>query len=105
MTDHENGWYLEIGYIFMSIKEIVNQQTMLVVSPADLKEFALTIIEEMKNRPTENEHLFTPKEFAERHGVDVSTLWRWKKMGILKPTKIGGKVWYKETDLKKDECV
>ena len=72
---------------------------MLIVSPADLKEFALAIVEEVKNAPVTDEHLYTPKEFAERHGVNVSTLWRWRKNGILKPTKVGRKLWYKESDL------
>ena len=72
---------------------------MLIVSPADLKEFALAIVEEVKNTSMMDEHLYSPKEFAERHGVDVSTLWRWRKTGILKPTKVGGKLWYKDSDL------
>lgn len=78
---------------------ISDKTTLLVVSPADLKEFALTIMEEVKNTPMMDEHLYSPKEFAEKHGVDVSTLWRWRKMGILRATKVGGKLWYKDSDL------
>ncbi len=100
MTHHECNGYQVHGKIIMAIKNLIQDKTtMLVVSPADLKEFALAIVEEMKNTPMMDEHLYTPKEFAKRHDVDVSTLWRWRKIGILHPTKVGGKLWYKDSDL------
>lgn len=32
-------------------------------------------------------------------GVDPSTLWRWEKVGYLKPVRIGGKVFYRRSDI------
>lgn len=34
-------------------------------------------------------------------GVTEPTLWRWNKEGILKRVKVGNKVRYKESDVKK----
>ena len=30
---------------------------------------------------------------------DPSTLWRWEKVGYLKPVRIGGKVFYRRSDI------
>ena len=86
----------------VNISKMMEGQTMVVVTPADLKEFALTIVDEVNKAQTEANRLYTAAEFARLHGVDVSTLWRWRKSGILKATKIGGNLYYKETDLKKE---
>ena len=32
-------------------------------------------------------------------GVDPSTLWRWEKVGYLKPVRIGVKVFYRRSDI------
>jgi hypothetical protein len=75
----------------------------LVVTAADLKEFALSVASEVINAGNgrrEEEPHYSPREFAERHNVDKSTLWRWCKAGILTKRKEGGKVYYRESDLK-----
>lgn len=88
----------------MDIKEMVNGTTLLVMTPAQLKEFALTVIDEAKKEQCQDEDnkLYNPQQFAAKHHVDVSTLYRWRKAGILKATQVGGKVWYKESNLKKE---
>lgn len=78
------------------------QNVQLVISAIDLKEFAVTLMDEAKAttpKPKERERAYTPAEFAKKHNVDKSTLWRWCKAGILTPTRIGGKVFYYESDL------
>ena len=72
---------------------------MLLVTPIDLKEFAVAVIEEFKAQIPQDEKLYTPTEFAARHGVRKETLWRWCKAGILKKTVVGGKVYYKDSNL------
>lgn len=84
------------------IQELLNGQTILMVTPGDLKEFALAVADEVSNSKLEDQRLFTPEEFAKRHSVNVSTLWRWRKAGVLKATQIGGSVFYKECDLRKE---
>lgn len=86
----------------MSIKELIetNPNIQIVVSLADLKEFALSLMSETQCTDVQqSEPMYTPVEFAKRHKVDRSTLWRWCKVGILKPIHIGGKTYYKDSDL------
>ena len=83
----------------MEVKDFFNsgRNVQLVMTLADLKEFALAFAEEMKSvNEQREEQLYTPTQFAERHQV---TKWRWCKSGILKPTRIGGKVFYRDSDL------
>ena len=77
-----------------------NSGVLLLVSPLDLKEFALNVIDEYKQQLPQDEKKYTPREFAKRHGVRPETLWRWCNAGILRKTVIGGKVYYKDSDLK-----
>ncbi len=83
----------------MNIRNIMEQggATMLVVSPMELKEFAISVVEEMSR--VQEEPKFTAAEFAQRHKVDKSTIYRWRKAGILKPLIIGGKRYYRDSDL------
>ena len=75
----------------------------LVITAADLMEFAVSIANEVKNEIGNNkgdDTLYSPTEFANKLHVDKSTLWRWRKAGILTQTKVGGRVYYRESDLK-----
>ena len=71
--------------------------TMLLVTPVMLKEFALSVVDEV-NRVSE-EPKYTPAEFAKRKGVDKSTIYRWRKAGLLKPYYVGGSIFYRDSDL------
>lgn len=87
----------------MAIEELIKDRsnTLFIATYADLRDAmysVLTEIEEQKNAGYEK--LYTPTEFAEKHQVTKMTLNRWVKAGILKQTKYGGKVFYKESDLK-----
>lgn len=78
-----------------------NGSTLLMLTPAMLNEFAQSLIQQAAEKlKKQEEQIFTPKEFAARHHVDVSTLWRWVKNGTLKKTTIAGKVYYKDSNLK-----
>ena len=85
----------------MAIRELIQNdaKTLLLVSPTDLQEFALSVVNEY-SKLTLEEKKYTPKEFAKRHNVSEATLWRWCKAGILKRTIYGGKVYYRDSDLK-----
>lgn len=91
----------------MAIQDLItsgNSNTILMLTPAMLQEFAATLISEASERlRKEEERTYTPAEFAERHRVDKSTLWRWNRDGLLKKTIIGGKVFYRDSDLMKKE--
>ena len=74
--------------------------TMLLVTPTQLREFAISVVEEMSR--VADEPKFTAAEFAERHGVDKSTIYRWRKAGLLKPFRVGTKIYYRDSDLMTD---
>lgn len=90
----------------MNIQEIIKSgaNVQVVVNVLDLKELFLqwqAELTEQRNASAQTtEQLFSPKEFAQRHNVTTTTLWRWCKAGILTPTKTGGKTYYKESNLK-----
>lgn len=89
--------------IKMNIANLIEagQNVQFVITAVDLKEFALALIDETKatTPKPKRERAYTPTEFAKKHNVDKSTLWRWCKAGILTPTRIGGKVFYFESSL------
>lgn len=78
-----------------------NSNMLYVVRGAELKEFALDIINEVLTKNTEKtkETLHSIDEVSKKFGVDRSTLWRWAKNGYLTPIRVGGKPRYKESDL------
>lgn len=88
----------------MSIKEILSSDSdvMLVVSAADLKEFAMDLMEERENSSklaTRSSKYLTITETVEKYGISKSTLWRWSKEGYLPKVKLGGKCFYCESDI------
>lgn len=54
-------------------------------------------------RPQKKEMLLSREATAKRLSVDLSTLWRWNKSGLLRPVKIGRSVYYREFDLERLE--
>ena len=83
----------------MNIQEM-SGNTILMLTANQLREFAESLIIEASSKLTRHEEpTYTPAEFAARHRVDKSTLWRWCQQGKLKPTKVGRKVVYKDSDL------
>jgi predicted site-specific integrase-resolvase len=51
--------------------------------------------------PTDPDRLLSPKETSQMFDVDLSTLYRWDKLGYLTKIKIGGKVRYRMSDIQK----
>lgn len=89
----------------MNITEIIkaNTNVQLVINALDLKEAFLQWAAEMKqSEPVRQEEVYlTAKETADKLGVDLSTLWRWHRSGYLKKIKVGNKVRYRESDIRK----
>lgn len=81
------------------IKDKTN--TLFIATYADLRDAMYSVLAEIEEKKREgNERLYTPSEFAEKHKVTKMTLNRWVRAGILKQTRYGGKVFYRESDLK-----
>ncbi len=90
----------------MNIKELLTSEAhvAIMVTPADLKEFAASIINEVlatKNEQKPVEEYLSPNETALQLGVSKNTLWRWGKTGYLSPVKIGRKIVYKQSEINK----
>lgn len=88
----------------MNINELLScgANVAITVTPTDLKEFALCLIDGIlsaKNQEPQSETYLTPDEVAEELGVSPTTLWRWEKMGYLMPVKVGRKSRYKRSDV------
>ena len=74
------------------------------VSVADLKEFALAVVNEVmatRQAEREEEKYLSPDEVAEMMGVCTNTLWRWNTQKYLCPVKVGRKSIYKLSDVKR----
>ena len=85
----------------MSIKQIIdsNPNILLVISAADLKKFALELLAEREKFSTKSDKYLTIAETAEKYGVSKPSLWRWTKVGYLPKHKLGGKCFYRESDI------
>lgn len=45
-----------------------------------------------------NDELRPIAYWLDKLGVDRSTLWRWEKMGVVRPYRIGKRIFYRESD-------
>lgn len=93
-------------YKKMNIKKILNTNpnTLLVISAADLKEFAIELMDECNNSSksgNRSDKYLTITETEKKYGISKTTLWRWSKDGYLPKVKLGGKCYYRETDITK----
>lgn len=90
----------------MNIKELMQSgaNVSITVTPADLREFAMEIIEEAKEmakavkRP---EEYMTPDKVMKICGVSNNTLWRWNRDKYLCTVKLGRKNFYRKSDIEK----
>lgn len=89
----------------MSIQELLSsgQNVTIAVTPADLREFALTVAEEVKaswSAKDRQDKRLTAKEAAAQLGVTVNSLYRWNKNGYLSPAgHIGQKPYYLQSQI------
>ena len=73
----------------MSIKEIINTNPniQLVVTAADLKEFALELLAEREKSSNQSDKYLTIAKTAKKYGVSESTLYRWSRLDYLPKVK------------------
>lgn len=94
---------VQLNYKKMNIKDLVAERNVMVaVSAADLREFALYVMDEAKKEAEDNireEAYLTPPEVAEMINVSTNTLWRWERDNYLVPLKIGRKSRYRKSDV------
>ena len=75
----------------------------IIVTPTDLKEFALNIIEQaqMAKAKEEPEQYLSTNEASKTLKVSINTLWRWNKEKYLCPIKVGHRSLYKLSEITK----
>jgi len=91
----------------MIIKDLIGAGNVSIsVTAADLKEFALAIINEVETRKAAEEQqrekkceTMSAREVIDRLNVTAGTLWRWAKSGYLVPRKVGRRNVYLVTDV------
>ena len=88
----------------MNLKDLlsVGANVAITITPTDLKEFALYLIDEYqaaRNQETKPETYLTPDDVASELGVSTNTLWRWQRIGYLMPVKVGRKSLYKRSEV------
>lgn len=87
----------------MSINNLIEQDrnVQLVVNAADLKELFLEWSKEKDSQiqATKEDQYLSPNDTVAILRVSKPTLWRWEKQGFLVPVKIGGKKYYRKSDV------
>ena len=88
----------------MNLKDLLSAgaNVAITITPTDLKEFALYLIDETlaaRNQEIEPETYLTPDEVSSKLGVSTNTLWRWQRIGYLVPVKWGRKSRYKRSEV------
>ena len=81
-----------------------NANISVTVSVADLKEFAMFLIDEVQTAKAveqKPEEYMTPQEVAEKLKVSTNTLWRWNNTKYLCHVKVGRKPFYRKSDVMK----
>ena len=79
----------------------MSQVQLINLSITDLKCLISDVMkQELSGVPKSNpDRLLSPKETGEMLGIDLSTLYRWDKLGYLTKIKIGGKARYRLSDI------
>lgn len=91
----------------MSLQEIIQSgaNVSITIGTSDLLQFANHLIRSTKEElessvlAKKQETYVKPKDASKILQVDLSTLWRWNKMGYLMPIEVGGKRLYKQSDI------
>lgn len=100
----------------MKIQELLNAvdgaNITLSVTPEDLKEFAIAIIDGLKTRESEChsanndcngvDELLNQEQVVKYLKITKATLWRWRKIGYIEPTTyVGSRPLYRKSELDK----
>ena len=94
----------------MEVSELLQNGTnvMVVIKASDLKQVIDSAIEKalevgtaQENEPEELFSEFVPKSEVRAKFASSSTLWQWEKQGKIKSYGIGGKRFYKRSELER----
>jgi predicted DNA-binding transcriptional regulator AlpA len=75
----------------------------VTIKALHLKEFGENIADKAVKSYIEkkDEKVYSRKEVIEKFGICEATLWRWAKIGLIEQKKIGNRVFYPESEIKR----
>ena len=82
-----------------------DSNALLIISAADLKEFAEELMQEARTEAERQldeqrkDRYLSAKEAAKLLSVDTSTLWRWRNNGYINSVMVGGQTKYRLSDI------
>ena len=88
-------------YLEQMIKE--NPGINITVKAGELMEFGQSIADKTVKSFLEknDEKIYSRKEVVQKFGICEATLWRWEKMNLIESKKIGNRVFYPESEIKR----
>lgn len=69
------------------------------ITSKDLHIFLEEVARKLQQEPAET--YLSPKQVCDMLDINISTLWRWRKINYLLPLKIGGKIRYQRSKIEK----
>jgi hypothetical protein len=83
------------------IKE--NPGINLTVNASDLLKFGQSIVTQAVKDfiQKKDEKVYSRNEIIEKFKICSATLWRWDKLGLIESKKIGNRVFYPESEIKR----
>lgn len=89
----------------MNIENLIkeNPGINITVNAGQLREFGQSIADRAVKTFIEkkNEKVYTRNEVVEKFKICSATLWRWDKLGLIESKKIGNRVFYPESEIKR----
>ena len=89
----------------MSLQELIknNPDISLTVKAFELAEFGQNIADRAIKTflQKHDEKVYTRNEVIEKFKICSATLWRWEKMNLIESKKIGNRVFYPESEIKR----
>lgn len=80
-----------------------NPKISLTVEAGELMEFGKQIADRAVKSYLQkhDEKIYSRQQVTEKFGICSTTLWRWDKMGLIESKKIGNRVFYSESEIKR----
>lgn len=89
----------------MQLDEMIrsNPDINLTIQAGELAAFGQNIADQAVKTFIENkdEKVYTRAEVLEKFKICPATLWRWEKISLIKGKKIGNRVYYLESEIKR----
>ena len=82
----------------------MNYLEMVQITPKQLSQLLREVVKEQlqelhQPQPSNKQALLSRQQTCDYFGISKPCLHDWVKNGILKPTKVGGRVYFKQSDI------